>query len=340
MSAGRPFAPAVGGVAVERLIDMAFLAVALLVLGACEIVGRRIWLDRLRPPPSRDARWMAMLVILTLAGGFIGSFSWWLGVPGSFAWQLPPLAGRMLGSAGWSFAFVAFLALQRPTFLRMRLVMLMLFVYLAPLALALVALHLDRLDFLAPITYPFLAVVALLSLGAAWFLWRRTRVLPIASEPPHEPPTRGLRSWLWIVALVTGAWSVALAVTDAGPIREIWTWPGDPLSSRLIASMLVTVAICSMWTTRNADAARIMTGVAAIYGIGLLVASLQTAMGPGPTYARWPSVAYVVVFAAIGLGSVLLLWREGMPPWRRLGNQGPSHVGGYPSPVRPTGDAT
>ena len=259
-----------------------------------------------------------MLVILTFAGGTIGSFSWWLDLAGSFAWDLPPLAGRMLGSAGWSFAFAAFLALQRPTFLRMRLVMLMLVIYLAPLAIALVLLHVDRLDFTAPITYPFLAVVALLSVGGGWFLWRRTRVLSPALEPADAPPPSALRAWLWVVAAITGAWSVALAVTDAGPIREVWAWPGDPLSSRLIAAMLITVAVCSAWAARHADPARIMTGVAAIYGLGLLLASVQGALAPRSPYAATALTAYVAAFAVIGVGSVVLIWREGGPSWRRL----------------------
>ncbi len=302
----------------DDLFDIAILALALLVLGAFEVIGSRIWLDPIRPAPSRDARWMGMLVILTFAGGSIGSVSWWFDVAGSFAWDLPALAGRMLGGAGWSFAFAAFLALQRPTYLRMRLVMLMLLVYLAPLAVVLVLLHLDRLDFAAPITYPFFAVVALLSGGAGWFLWRGTRVLPAALEPPDAPPPPALRAWLWVVAAITGAWAVALAVTDAGPVREIWVWPGDPLSSRLIAAMLVTVAICSAWATRHADPARIMTGVAAIYGFGLLIASVLGALGPRSTYSATALTGYVVTFAVIGVGSVILIRHAGGPAWRRL----------------------
>lgn len=258
-----------------------------------------------------------MLVILTFAGGSIGSFSWWFDVAGSFAWDLPALAGRMLGSAGWSFAFAAFVALQRPTFLRMRLVMLMLFVYLAPLAVAIVLLHLDRLDFTAPITYPFFAVVALLAGGAGWYLWRRTRVLPAAQEPPDARPSLGLRAWLWVIAEITGGWSVALAITDAGPVREIWAWPGNPLSSRLIAAMLITVAICSAWATRHADPARIMAGVTVIYGLGLSVASILGALGTRSVYTS-ELTGYVAVFTLMAAGSVLVLLRAGLPAWRRL----------------------
>jgi hypothetical protein len=303
---------------VDRLLDVAILALAMLILLCCIIVGARIWIDPLRPPPPRDGRMAMTLLILPFAGGLIGSFSWWLDVAGGFAWDLPPLAGRMLGSAGWSFALAAFLALQRPTLPRLRLVLWMLFVYLAPLAIALVILHLDRIDPSAPITYPFFAVVALLTIGSGWFLWRRTRVLAADQEPEDGRPSPVLRGWLWVVAVVTGAWAVALGITDSGPIPEVWSWPGDPLSSRLIAAMLVTVAICSAWATRHADAARVMAGVGAIYGIGLLVASAQTILGPRSVYADDGPVAYALTFAVVGLGSLLMLAREGIPPWRRI----------------------
>ena len=43
---------------------------------------------------------MLQLSVLTLAGGLLGSVGWWLDDPRSFSWDLPPLAGRMLASAG------------------------------------------------------------------------------------------------------------------------------------------------------------------------------------------------------------------------------------------------
>jgi hypothetical protein len=205
----------------------------------------------------------------------------------------------------------------------------MLFVYLAPLAVAIVALHLDRLDFGAPITYPFFTVVILLVVGSGWFLWRRTRILRAEAEPADTRPSPRLRAWLWVVTAITGAWSVALAITDSGPIREIWTWPGDPLSSRLIAAMLVTVAVCSAWATRHTDVAQIMAGVGAIYGIGLLIASLQTVLWPPSIYLA-PPTANLVTFAIVGLGSLALLWREGLPEWRRF-HQDPVLAGAGPA---------
>jgi len=59
----------------------------------------------------------------------------------------------MLAAAGWSFALVCWLALERPSLPRLRLVVIMLFVYLTPLAVAILLFHLSRFDWMAPITY-------------------------------------------------------------------------------------------------------------------------------------------------------------------------------------------
>src|SRR5688572_9518447 len=100
------------------------------LLAACVLAGDRIWATSQRPKPGADGRLLVGMLVLVLAGGAIGAISWWLDVPGAFAWDLPPLAGRMLGGAGWSFALATFLALQRPTRVRLRLILLMLVAYL------------------------------------------------------------------------------------------------------------------------------------------------------------------------------------------------------------------
>jgi hypothetical protein len=76
---------------------------------------------------------MLLLSVVTLVGGLLGSIGWWIDDPRSFSWDLPPLASRMLASAGWAFGVATLAALHRPVPRRTRLVMLMLAVYLAPL---------------------------------------------------------------------------------------------------------------------------------------------------------------------------------------------------------------
>jgi len=286
-------------------INILFLTLALLILLACEWWGYRRWIKPHEAVTNGQAKAMLMLIILTLAGGFIGPFSWWADLPNGFAWDLPPLAGRMLATAGWCFAFVAYLCLSRPTRRRVQLALLMLAVYLAPLAIALVLFHLDRLNFAAPITYPFFAVVTLLSGGSIWFLIRQPATLP--DDPADLAPSSGfMRVWLGVVAVLTGAWSLALAVTDNGPSPLIWVWPGDLLTSRLIAAMLITIATAAVFSLRRADTARITSGMTLIYGLGLAIASVWNAFAGKPI-----PITYLVAFGLIVLGSLAALLMDG-----------------------------
>jgi hypothetical protein len=282
-------------------INIVFLALAMLVLLACEWWGYRRWIKPHETAANRQAKAMLMLIILTLAGGFIGPFSWWADIPNSFAWDPPPLASRMLATAGWCFAFVAYLCLSRPTWRRVRLTLLMLAIYLAPLAIALVLFHLDRLNFAAPITYPFFAVVALLTGGSIWFLIRQPTVIPDTLED-LAPAGRFTQAWLSVVAVVTGVWSLALAATDNGPSPLIWVWPGDLLTSRLIAAMLITITAAAIFSLRHVDTARITTGVTLIYGLGLAIASVWNAFAGKPI-----PITYLVAFGLIFAGSLAAL---------------------------------
>src|SRR3954466_7154768 len=90
-----------------------------------------------------ETKGVLLLIIATMTGGLIGSTGWWFDVPQAFSWDLPPLASRMLAVAGWAFGAATFMTLQRPTQQRIRLVLLMLAVYLTPLALAIVFFHLN-----------------------------------------------------------------------------------------------------------------------------------------------------------------------------------------------------
>ena len=69
-------------------------------------------------------------------------------------------------------------------------------------------------------------------------------------------------------------WGLALFVTDDGPWGLIWVWPGDLLTSRLIAVMLLTIASGAVYALRYADVSRVMLGVIAVYGFGVMLANL------------------------------------------------------------------
>ncbi|HSH02988.1 MAG TPA: hypothetical protein VLL52_10755 [Anaerolineae bacterium] len=249
---------------------------------------------------------LLLLVVLTLMGGFIGSPFWWLDEVRSFSWDLPPLASRMLASAGWAFFVVCWHVLQRPTDRRLRLVMILLAVYLVPLAVAALLFHLDRFDFAAPITYAFFSIVVLMCIGSMWYLWRQPEAF--ADEPADlEPPAPAVRYWLMGVAAITGLWGLALFVTDNGPSAFIWVWSGDLLTSRLIGVMLVAIAVGSVYSLPARGTVRPMLAMIMTYGLGLAVASMWNGVAGLPI--KW---SYTIVFGIIFLVSSLFFFRRSM----------------------------
>jgi hypothetical protein len=187
------------------MLDLLVQVVGLALLLGGVALGYRRWVLPLEGSLDRGQRGVLLLLIVTLVGGFVGSPFWWIDEPRSFSWDLPPLAGRMLAAAGWSFVALCLAVLGRPTAGRLRLALVMLAVYLAPLALAIVIWHRDRFDPRAPITYAFFAIVAALLAPAFWFLARPPRPIPGYPDDPH-PTSPALARWLDVMALVTGAW--------------------------------------------------------------------------------------------------------------------------------------
>lgn len=259
--------------------------------------------------PHEDAldykgKGLLFLIILMVMGGFIGSPFWWLNEARSFSWDLPALASRMLAAAGWSFVVVGVLVLERPTYRRLRLPLILLFVYLTPLAIAAPLFHLDRFDSSAAITYAFFAIVILMVVSTLYYLLRQPHIFP---DGPKDlaAPSSGIRAWLVIVAVVTALWGLALIISDNGPSPLIWAWPGDLLTSRLIGVMLLTIAAGSAYSLAARGTAQPMLAMILTYGLGLSLASFWNALAGKPVKS-----SYMIVFGVIFLVSGLLLLRE------------------------------
>ena len=276
-----------------QVFGMALLLVS--VAAGYGLVRRRAGRPLTGPEPLAVATLLA-----TTAGGFWGAFAWWPDYPGGFSWDLPPLASRMLAAAGWAFAFAGVRALAVPTRPHLRQVLAMLALYLVPLALAIVTLHRDRFDPAAPITWAFFIIVGLLSLGALVAL-ARPAALSLAPEPPAPAAQR---RWLAVLALVAGVWGLAMFLAPAGPIRMIWIWPQDPLTSRLIASMLMTLALAA-WLGRDGRIRALTAlGVTVVYGTGIALAGLVNLAAGKP--APW---AYILAGALAAVISVAAAMR-------------------------------
>jgi hypothetical protein len=266
-----------------------------------------------------DGRGTGLLLLLILASmaGFLGAPFWWFDVRQSFSWDLPPLASRMLAAAAAALTVGSVLCLERPTRVRVRLYLLMLVTYIVPLTVAIVVAHLDRFDPAAFITYGFFAAVVAVSVPALYFLWDQPAI-PSAEDAPRHPSALE-RASLVTTAGVTGAWGIALFVTDKGPSSVIWVWPGDLLSSRLIGVMLLSLAVGSFYSLLAPAAAPVMLAVTATYGVSVPLASAWNAFADKPV-----KPAYVWVFAVIAAGSLLalVLGRQPRRRWTRPSESG------------------
>ena len=276
-------------------------------LGLFALLGIAAWGYRHWISPRQvgiQGKGMLLLCVVTLVGVLLGSTGWWIDDPRSFSWDLPPLAGRMLASAGWAFGVATLAALHRPVPHRMRLVMLMLAAYLAPLLLTVPLFHLDRFDPAAPITYAFFALVLTMTVAALWYLFEQPIIVP--NEPADLlVPSTLVGIWLGLVAAVCVLWGLALFVTDNGPSGLIWVWPGDLLTSRLIAVMLLTIAVGAVYARRYADVSRVMLGVIAAYGFGVMLANLSNILANKPV-----NPSYVAAFGIMFLVCATLLIAE------------------------------
>jgi hypothetical protein len=279
------------GVLVQFLILLTVLVIV--------VWGYRRWIRHREV--GMQGKGMLLLTIVTLVGGLVGSTGWWIDDPRAFSWDLPTVASRMLASAGWAFGVATIAALQRPVPRRMRLVMLMLAVYLAPLLITIPLFHLDRFDPAAPITYGFFAIVISMTVAALWYLFKQPVIVP--DEPADSLPSTSLvGAWLGLVATVTTFWGLALFITDKGPSGLIWAWPGDLLTSRLIAVMLLTIAVGAVYALRYADVSRVMLGVIVVYGFGVTLANLWNILASTPV-----NPSYVATFGIMFLVSATLL---------------------------------
>jgi hypothetical protein len=259
---------------------------------------------------------LLLLVVLTIVGGLVGGTVWWTNDPNAFAWRLPPLAGRLLGAAGWAYAAAAILTLRHPTAARLRLMLVLLVVYIAPLTASILAFHLGRFDPSAPITFAFFLVVTVMLVSSIWWLVRPPHIVS-ANDEERKAPGLLTKGWFVVVAVVLGLWGLALFVTDAGPSSLIWAWPGDPLTSQLIGVMLLSVAAGAVLGLRSTDVSRVMLVMMLVYGVGVAVGTVSLVALAGAPMRP----AYVVVFGSIGVvsGALLVTSRASSLPaqWER-----------------------
>ncbi len=249
--------------------------------------------------PRQGAERQARATILAAAlGGLVGAPAWWQNLPQAFPWPLPGLAAEYLAVAGLAFALGFAMILWTGTIAALRLGAWMLLVCLAPLSVAIYGWHLARFDLSAPVTWAFATVVALLILGATNALLRLN-----SNE-------RGLSGPIdTAIGTVAGLWGLVLFAWPEGPLTQIWPWPGDPLTTRLIAASFLSVASAG-WLSEGRAERRIALWIAAFHGAGIAAATGWTlaTIGTGP-------ILYLIVWAGIALAALwgLVTDRAGGP---------------------------
>ncbi len=265
--------------------DLAFQSLGLVLL----LIGMGLveaWLQH-HNRMSGALRQARLLAVLAGVGGLVGAVAWWQNLPYAFGWTMPPVAARYLSMAGIAFGFTALRAARIGTIGHLRLIAAMLAVYLGPLAVAALTLHLDRFDPAAPATYGFFTTVVVMLIAAIATLLRL---------PTNE---RGLSSdALTFIGLSAGLWGVVLFLWPDGPIRTLWPWPDDPLTTRLIASMFLTVATACLMAEGRAERVTVEL-LCALYSTGIVfTTTLAVATGkPG-------SSTYLVFWTLVGITAI------------------------------------
>lgn len=265
-------------------------------------VGWLRWVKPYRGDLGTQGQGLLMLGVATVAGGAIGSPFWWMDYPNSFSWALPPLAARLLAAAGIAFAVTGCYALEYRSEPLIRSYVAMLAVYLAPLVAAILVFHLDRFDWEAPITYAFFAIAGGMAAAAIWHLVRGTTLGKKFQDFDPLPASALVRAWFWLVAVVIGLWGLALFVHPQGAVSEIGVWPQDALTSRLIASMLLTLGTGALLGLRSALSARMSLWMFVVYGAGAPAACFWNLASAKPVL-----VSYASAFCLLGSISLILL---------------------------------
>jgi hypothetical protein len=279
----------------EQLAGL-FLMLAALALGWWR------WIAPYRAHLDSQGLGLLTLAVLTIVGGLIGSPFWWIDDPNSFSWALPPLAGRLLGAAGFAFAVTGCYALEQRKERLIHSYIVMLAVYLAPLVGAILLFHLDRFDWHAPITYAFFVVAGGMAVAALWHLVRGTTLSKDFQDGTVQRVPAGLRTWLWLVAIVSGAWGAAMFIYPPGPWPQIWVWPQDPLTSRLIATMLLTLCAGAFTALQSTAQARMSLWMFVAYGFLAAAGCFMNLVGGKPI-----PEAYTSAFCALGVISAAFL---------------------------------
>lgn len=242
--------------------DIVLNLIALALLGSGVLLLLRVFAAPMAAYPRRTRR----VLTLATAGALIGAPFWWAGAPLSFAWALPALAFRFLAAAALAFGAVGLMVMARPSPARIRFALGMVATYLAPLLVLIVIFHRGALDWSQPLPWGLVVFAGGLAAGSVLEMVKSKDLRPGVAPRPVE------RAFWALGIVVFGLWAAALMLWPQGDLALVWPWPSDPLTTRLIGAMLLTLFMMS-WMARNrAELARVAGVGMATYGLWVLIA--------------------------------------------------------------------
>lgn len=280
--------------------DSGWFVVAGAIFAVALAVGFRRWWSS----GGKERGLARGVLIVATVGGFVGAPFWWFNLPASFAWDLTPLASRLLAAAAVSFGLAGLVALERGGAAVRDMMTALVAIYLLPLAAFVLFLHTDRLDFSAPIAWGFVAAAVGLGCSALFAVrtWQPARQAGVDVDTY-------VASIMLLAGLAIGLWGIAMLVQPAAPIRQAFPWPRDPLTARLIAAMLLTLGAALLWGRQDRQTAGIALLLAGAYGVGVVFACIP-AFVYGTPFPR----LYAAVFGLLAVVSVLLCARLNAVP--------------------------
>lgn len=252
-----------------------------------------------------------LLILALIVGGALGAISSFLLFRDAWVWPMPDLAYRFLAGAATAYVVGGILVWRRPVWPAIELLFASVLIYGIPLILA-ILMDSDVIDWGKPIAWLFLAVVipaVVISAGALWVN------RDVSRQVYGERLPRPLFIALVVLALMAGIVGLVVFVAprESGvlwPWAELAAW--KPLDTRLLASMLLTIAGCAAQVAwRNSrQMAGVFLPMLAAYGIvtsaGLLIHARKTPA------MRTDDLVYAGIFISIAV-VLLLLFRPVHP---------------------------
>ena len=250
-----------------------------------------------------------LLTLALLVGGLIGGIANFLLLPGFWPWEMSPLAYRFLAGAAAAYVVGALITLTRSRWAESELLLVTVIVYAIPLVGA-ILMQPTLIDWSKVVAQLFVGIVTpavMISIGYVWGLRGRS------SSEMTVTQGSGLRGYLLVLGLLTLVVGTLVFVTpkQAG---FVWPWAAldtwKPLDSRLIASMLLTIAGGALltWWRNDEGVAQVFLAMLSAYcvvaGIGLALHALVT-----PDFVV-ADLLYVGIFAVVLVVGMLLYSRR------------------------------